>query len=124
MKLNSYFKSIIDSDRQAVVICDLNHIIIYMNPAAVNRYSKRGGNKLVGKSLLDCHNKQSCDMIEKIIAWFKSDEQNNCIYTFHNDKENADVYMIALRDDSKQLIGYYEKHESRIVETMSMYDFK
>ena len=33
--LNAYFKSIIDQDREAVVICDLNHIIIYMNPAAV-----------------------------------------------------------------------------------------
>ena len=29
--LNAYFKSIIDQDREAVVICDLNHIIIYMN---------------------------------------------------------------------------------------------
>lgn len=26
--LNAYFKSIIDQDRESVVICDLNHIII------------------------------------------------------------------------------------------------
>lgn len=36
--LNAYFKSIIDQDRESVVICDLNHIIIYMNPAAVVDY--------------------------------------------------------------------------------------
>lgn len=28
MNLNPYFKSIIDQDRESVVICDLNHIII------------------------------------------------------------------------------------------------
>ena len=36
----SYFKSIIDQDRAAVVICNLNHEIIYMNPAAVVNYGK------------------------------------------------------------------------------------
>ena len=50
--LNPYFKSIIDQDREAVVICDLNHIIIYMNPAAVVDYKKYGGASLLGKSLL------------------------------------------------------------------------
>ena len=47
--LNAYFKSIIDQDREAVVICDLNHIIIYMNPAAVVDYGKYGGAALLGK---------------------------------------------------------------------------
>lgn len=53
--LNAYFKSIIDQDRESVVICDLNHIIIYMNPAAVVDYGKYGGASLLGKSLLACH---------------------------------------------------------------------
>lgn len=43
--INKYFKSIIDADRQAVVICDLNHTILYMNPSAVTRYAKRGRRK-------------------------------------------------------------------------------
>ncbi len=30
--------------------------------------------------------------------------------------------MIALRDDSGTLIGYYEKHEYRSNETMKKYD--
>ena len=41
--LNAYFKSIIDQDREAVVICDLDHTILYMNPAAVVDYGKYGG---------------------------------------------------------------------------------
>ena len=32
--------------------------------------------------------------------------------------------MVALRDDSGTLIGYYEKHEYRNRETMALYDFR
>ena len=39
----SFYKSIIDQDRCAVVICNLKHEIIYMNPAAVLNYEKWGG---------------------------------------------------------------------------------
>ena len=54
MELGAYFKSIIDQDRAAVVICSLDHKIIYMNPAAAANYHKYGGAELLGKSLLDC----------------------------------------------------------------------
>ena len=47
----------------------------------------------------------------------------NIVYTFHNEKQNKDVYMVALRDDG-ELIGYYEKHEYRNAETMEPYDMK
>ena len=46
------------------------------------------------------------------------------MYTFRNEKENKDVYMIALRDDEGELIGYYEKHEYRNIETMKLYDME
>ena len=117
----SYFKSIIDQDRAAVVICNLNHEIIYMNPAAVVNYGKRGGDKLIGRSLLECHNKESQEKIRQVTEWFAQDESHNIVYTFHNEKQNKDVYMVALRDSDK-LIGYYEKHEYRDRETMKMYD--
>lgn len=122
MELSQYFKSIIDQDRCAVVICSLQHEILYMNPTAKMRYAKSGGGQLIGKSLMDCHNEKSCERIEKIIQWFKKDINNNIIYTFHNDKENKDVYMVALRDSENKLIGYYEKHEYRTTETAKLYD--
>ena len=121
MKLDSYYKSIIDQDRAAVVICNLQHEILYMNPAAVNNYAKRGGSSLVGKSLLKCHNPESGQKIQQVIDWFAADESHNIVYTFHNEKQNKDVYMVALREGSK-LIGYYEKHEYRNAETMKPYD--
>ena len=121
-KLDEIFKSVLEADRAAVVICDLDHIIIYMNPTAIQRYVKWGGAALLGKSLLDCHNEKSRQMIAKVVEWFRADAAHNIIYTSHNEKENKDVYMVALRDDSGKLIGYYEKHEYRNPETMKMYD--
>lgn len=122
MDLNVYFKSVIDQDTSPVVICDLNHTIIYMNPSAVARYAKRGGAALVGKSLLDCHSAESIDKINLVIDFFKNNEKHNIIYTYSNPKENCDVYMVALRDDNGSLIGYYEKHESRNPEKRGCYE--
>ena len=122
MDLNAYFKSVIDQDREAVVICDLNHTIIYMNPAAVTDYAKYGGAALLGKSLLNCHNPQSVDAIHKVLDWFAADASHNIVYTYHNENHNRDVYMVALRDADGTLIGYYEKHDSRKAETMKRYD--
>lgn len=122
MEISQYFKSIIDQDRSAVVICNLQHEIIYMNPTAIARYFKSGGEKLIGSSLLDCHNEKSCEMIKKVIQWFEKDVNNNIVYTYYNPKENKDVYMVALRDDENGLIGYYEKHEYRTAETAKLYD--
>lgn len=120
--INKYFKSVIDMDLCPVVICNLQHEIIYMNPTAIERYSKRGGANLVGKSLLDCHNSESNKKIKDVVEWFKKDKSHNRVYTFRNEKENKDVYMIALRDDEGNLIGYYEKHEYRTAESMKLYD--
>ena len=124
MELTAFFKSVLEQDRSAVVLCDLNHTVIYMNPAAGERYAKQGGMALVGRSLLDCHPPQANEMIEKVVAWFQESREHNLIYTFRNEKENKDVYMVALRDDGGALIGYYEKHEYRDRETMKLYDFK
>lgn len=123
MELNAMFKSVLEQDRSAIVLCDLQHTIVYMNPAAVARYAKSGGAALVGQSLLRCHNDRSNAMIEKVVAWFEADKSHNLIYTYRNVKENKDVYMVALRDGDGALIGYYEKHEYRAPETMALYDF-
>ena len=120
--INEIYKSVLEADRAAVVICDLEHKIIYMNPVAIERYSKWGGKELMGKSLLNCHNEKSREMIIKVIDWFKASKDNNIVYTFFNAKENKDVYMVALRNDDGNLIGYYEKHEYRNREKMKMYD--
>ncbi len=113
MELNEYFKSIIDQDNCSVVICNLEHKIIYMNPAAVKKYKRRGGASLLGQNLLKCHKDKSCEKIIRIVEWFAESKENNRIHTFFNKKQNKDVYMVALRNSEGNLIGYYEKHEFR-----------
>lgn len=121
MDLNVYFKSVLEQDTSSIVLCNLQHEIIYMNPAAARNYAKRGGKALVGRSLMGCHNEDSCRKIERVIEWFKRSRENNIVFTFHNPAQNKDVYMVALRDDSGELIGYYEKHEYRTPETRERY---
>lgn len=121
--LEKMYKSVLEQDRSAIVLCDLEHTIVYMNPAAIANYNKYGGAALLGKNLLDCHNPQSREKIEEVLAWFARNPENNMIYTFRNEKQHKDVYMVALRDEEGQLIGYYEKHEYRTPETAALYDF-
>lgn len=118
---STFFKSIIDQDRCAVVICNLEHEIIYMNPAAIKNYEKRGGEKLVGRNIMNCHNPESQKRMKEVVEWFAASTEHNLVHTFYNEKQNKDVYMVALRDGEK-LIGYYEKHEFRNREEMKFYD--
>ena len=124
MELNAYFKSIIEQDREHVVICDLKHTILYMNPSAIRDYAKYGGASLLGRNLMLCHNPNSVAAIQKVVDWFAADKSHNLIFTHYDAKHDRDVYMVALRDDNGSLIGYYEKHESRTRETMKRYEME
>ena len=120
IELAPFFRSVLEQDRTSVVLCDLEHTIIYMNPAAI----RRNHGNLVGRSLKACHNPRSCEIIDRVVAWFAADPAHNLVYTYKNTKENKDVYMVALRDGDGTLIGYYEKHEYRDTETMKLYDME
>ncbi len=122
MELSQYFKSIVDQDRAQIVICDLNHVILYMNPAAIAAYKKRGGAALMGRSMLDCHGPESVEKSREVIDWFAKSPDHNQVFTNYNDKDNKDIYMVALRDEAGELIGYYEKHEYRDPETAGRYE--
>lgn len=120
-ELSKMFKSVIDQDDASVVICNTEHIVVYMNRAAISNYQRRGGANIVGHSIFDCHNAESRRLIEKVVDWFSKSHDNNKVHTFYNSKQNKDVYMIALRDDAGNLIGYYEKHEFRTRDTSDFY---
>ena len=123
LNVNQLFKSIIDADKEPVVICGLDNTIIYMNLSAIKRYKKYGGSDLIGRSIYNCHHSESNDKIEKCLEWFEESTDNNSVF-IHNitkDGEDSDVYVVALRDDLGRLMGYYEKHESRLHETAPAY---
>lgn len=118
LKLDAYFKSIIDQDSSAVVVCNVEHTVIYMNPASIERYKRN----IVGQSIKVCHNEESNRRIDEVVEWFKQSKDNNKLFTVHIDSSNKDVYMVALRDENKELIGYYEKHEYRNKEAQKPYN--
>ena len=117
MNVDVFLKSVLDTDTAPVVICDLEHTVVYMNPASIARYHT----DLTGKSIKACHNAESGAKIDRVVAWFAESKDNNIVFTSRNDKENKDVYMVALRDEGGTLIGYYEKHEYRNRETKELY---
>ena len=118
--MEQFFKSIIDQDKAPIVVCDLDSTIIYMNPVAIKRYH----GDLTGRNLKACHNADSNAKIDRVLEWFAKSKDNNIVYISRNEKENKDVYMVALRDKSGALIGYYEKHEYRNRETVTFYDIE
>lgn len=120
MDINMFFKSVLEADKAPVVLCDLEHTVVYMNPASKKYYHT----DITGKSIKVCHNPDSNAKIDKAVDWFLKSPDNNIVYTYRNDKDNKDVYMIALRDDNGELIGYYEKHEYRNRETNDLYSLK
>ncbi len=117
--MTEFFEALINADDSPVVICNMEHVIIYMNTTAIKRYAKRGGKELIGKSIFDCHNAHSKEIILSVVDRFLTDRSLTKIYTYTKnwDGEDSDVYMVALRDGDGKMIGYYEKHESRIHES-------
>ena len=117
MDLNVLFKAVVDAEREPVVLCDLEHTVLYMNPASVARY----GVDITGRSIMNCHNADSCQKIERVVEWFKKSRENNVVHTAHSNKTNSDLYMVALRDTDGNLLGYYEKYEPRNLEHTAPY---
>ena len=116
--MDEFLEAVVEADDQPVVICNTEHVIVYMNPTAIKRYEKRGGAQLIGRSIFDCHNAHSKEIILSIFKQFQENPVLNKVYTYtkKKDGEDRDVYIVALRNKSGELIGYYEKHESRVHE--------
>ena len=116
--MEQLFKSILEQDKAPIVVCNMTSTIVYMNPSAIRAYH----GDLTGRNLLGCHPADAVEKIERVLVWFAKSAENNVVYTFRNEVENKDGYMVALRDTSGALIGYYEKHEYRNRETARFYD--
>lgn len=118
MENSDLLKFVMDADEAPVVVCDLQHMVVYMNPASVARYHK----DITGQNIKLCHNEDSCQKIDRVLEWFRKNKSNNKVHTDYNERENKDVYMIALRDEKGELAGYYEKHEYRTKDTSGFYN--
>ncbi len=101
----SLLSTLLDSLKDPFVFADPQHVIRYMNAAAIAHYP--GGAALLGRSLLDCHNADSQRQIREILAELDTGVAERLV----TDNEQHRIYMRAVRDAGGRLIGYYERYE-------------
>jgi len=121
MEIDKYLRDFVETDMNQIVICDTNHIIVYMNKVAIEKFSDLGGADLIGKSLMQYLGVETQSRIEAIVSWFSESPDNNWVYTYRNEASQTDMYAVALRDENGNLIGYYEKRRSTFPETEELY---
>lgn len=96
--------AILDSLKDPILFADTEHIVRYMNAAAIAHYS--GGAALLGSSVLECHNSQSQQMIHDVLAAMYEGAEERKI----TDDEEHRIYMRAVRGQNGELLGYYERY--------------
>jgi DUF438 domain-containing protein len=96
---------ILDSWNKPLVFVDADHIIQYMNEPAKKHYAVWGD--CLGKSIFDCHNEKSCDIIQKAFKQLENGSEE----VLFTDTEKQRVYIRGVRDENGKLAGYYERYE-------------
>lgn len=102
---DNLYPILLNSLKDPFVFVDSEHIIRFMNSAAISRYKE--GEALVGKSIFSCHNDASSEIIIEIFEKMKSGLTEEII----SDNEKHRVYMRAVRDENGNLSGYFERFE-------------
>jgi DUF438 domain-containing protein len=100
---------ILDSFPYRIVFVDGDHVIRYMNRAArYHYYQVRGYGDLVGKSIFDCHNERSRQIIVEAVEKLKHHGNEKFIGI---SQDNQRMYLNPVRDENGDLIGYFERFE-------------
>jgi DUF438 domain-containing protein len=97
--------AILDSLMDPVLFADTEHVTRYMNKAAIAHYEE--GESLIGRSLLECHNERSQQMMIEILAAMHEGRDERLI----TDNEENRIFMCVVRDAGGQVLGYYERYE-------------
>lgn len=96
---------LLDSLKNPILFADTDHVVRYANKAAKEFY--RGGAGLIGKSLFDCHNQRSGEIMRAVLHKLGEGLDEELIV----DSDKHRIYMRAVRDASGRLLGYYERFE-------------
>ena len=101
----TFLAAILDSLKDPILVADTEHVNRYMNRAAIAYYEE--GESLIGRSLLDCHNEQSQQMMINILAEMHEGLEERLI----TDNERHRIYMRVVRGADGNVLGYYERYE-------------
>jgi len=106
-----FFKGVIDSEDGPIVICNLDYRIVYVNVAADRYYAKANG--LTSKLLASLMDEETMSKVVMSVEWFKEDKDNNKVFALHDNCNNMDMYILAIRNAAGELIGFYGRREDR-----------
>ncbi|NHZ86121.1 MAG: PAS domain-containing protein [Planctomycetia bacterium] len=102
---NTFYKSLLNSIKDPILFADTNHIVQYMNKAAIEHFED--GKKLLQSNLLDCHNEESQRMMIEILVEMQNGFEEKLI----TDNEKYRIFMRSVRDEDGNLLGYFERYE-------------
>lgn len=119
-ELFDFFKGIIDSEEGPIVLCNLDYRIIYENPAAMLYYTPAA--PITGKLLSTLMDEEMMSKVDMSVEWFKEDRKNNKVFAFHDDTNNMDMYILAIRNTKGELIGFYGRREDRTPDQGKIFD--
>ncbi len=106
-----FLAALLDSLKAPVLFADTEHIVRYLNRAAIDYYDQ--GAALLGTDLLECHNAESQVMMKEILQAMQHGEEEQLI----TDNEKHRIFMRAVRDRDGRLLGYYERYEPPVTMT-------
>lgn len=101
----TFLLSLLNSIKDPILFADTNHIVQYMNKAAIEHFED--GEKLLQSNLLKCHNEVSQKMMIDIFSEMKNGLEEKMI----TDNEKYRIFMRAVRDEKGNLLGYFERYE-------------
>ncbi len=102
--INTIYKHLLNALENPILVADCQHRVIYMNQAAIQHYT--GGETLIGKNLLTCHNENSQKIMIEILQAMQNHQLEEQVIS---QKEHFSVLMCAIRDENQKLLGYFEK---------------
>lgn len=101
----TFLLSLLNSIKDPILFADTNHIVQYMNKAAIEHFED--GEKLLQSHLLKCHNEVSQKMMIDIFSEMKNGLEEKMI----TDNKKYRIFMRAVRDEKGNLLGYFERYE-------------
>lgn len=102
--MDKLFFNIFESIPAPVVFVDTSHVIRFVNRAGREKYNKPG-RVLVGRSIFDCHNERSCEIIRR--CYDRLAEGEDAVPMRVNKRADV-VFLVAVRDEDGVMLGYYE----------------
>jgi PAS domain-containing protein len=78
----------------AITVCDVHGIILEMNDRAIDVFKEDGGEKLLGKNILECHPEPARLQLEEIL---RTERQN--YYTIEKQGVKKLIYQVPWYQD-------------------------